>query len=630
MTQGTTQEKMDAFAQLTMLRSMIATVAPEDGELAVIDDLMTKLRSRQYTVAVIGEFNRGKSSLINALLGVSVLPADVVPTTATINRVVYSTEPYAKLHMRSGQEEKIPLAMLAGRVTKLNGEAASAAQRVKEAEIGYPTVFCQNNVAILDTPGLNESEEMNALTLESAAQADALIYTIHAQMPFSISEAEAVCRLLESPNIRHILFTVGFIDKIPPEERERVLQLIQKRIIKLTDQLIEQNEALSEADAQRGRQIVREAAVLGVSAKMALDSFVNGSVEQLRASGIEAYKKALMARLTAQQDEWVACEIRPYLEQQVTATFDAAAGRSLGAMDERIRLAQNKLEHASTCLLGFKVGVEAETAKCRQQVKQTLNSGGYTAQRLYEIIEKTQREEAVQARKTLSDSFYRSGQSGVGGWLKRKAKEMNLYREKSDPQIRGIESGFSWAKREIWANWLPEINELAGSMYQEHAEALYEMVQTIEDDLRGAAKQIGGEASDSLQELTEKSPVNNVALLKGQQMEALQAMQPGLITVGAVENTMRRLANELYAKLEQLINAEINARTKARTENVDVKGKAVLQQLQGQLEALRRERGDLQERIDSTRAILLGVQKPAEEEAQTSQTEDGHAEHAKE
>lgn len=630
MTQGTTQEKMDAFAQLAMLRSMIATVAPEDEELAVIDDLMTKLHSRQYTVAVIGEFNRGKSSLINALLGVSVLPADVIPTTATVNRVVYSAEPYAKLHMRGGEEEKIPLAMLTGRVTKLSREAESAAQHVEEAEIGYPTVFCQNNVAILDTPGLNETEEMNALTFESAEQADALIYTIHAQMPFSISEAKAVCRLLECPNIRHILFTVGFIDTIPPEDHERILQLIQKRIIKLTDQLIEENEALSEADAQHCRQIVHEAAVLGVSAKMALDSFVNGSVEQLRASGIEAYKKALMARLTAQQDEWVACEIRPYLEQQMTATFDAAAGRSLGAMDERIQLAQNKLNDAGLQLFMLKTGVEAETARCRQQIKKMLDSCGYTAQQLYEIIAKSQREEAKRETKTLSDSFYRGGQSGIGGWLKRKAREMNIYREKSDPQIRGIESGFSWAKREIWSSWLPEINELAGSLYQEHAEAIYEMVQTIENDLRSAAKQIGGEASESLPELAAKSVVNDGELLTAQLMEALQALKPGMITVGAVENTMRRLANELYAKLESLINAEINARTKARTENVDVEGMAANMRLQGQLEALRREREDLRERIDSTRAILLGVQKPAEEETQASQTEDVHAEHAKE
>lgn len=205
MTNVLDQERMDAFAQLSMLRSAIATIAPEDRELSVIDDMMAKLHSRQYVVAVVGEFNRGKSSLINALLGMNVLPADITPTTATINRVVYSVIPYSRLHMRNGQVEEIPLTMLKGRVTKLSQEAQSAAEQVEEAVIGYPTVFCRNNISILDTPGLNESVDMDALTFERTQQADALIYTIHALIPFSTSEAKAVCRLLEYPNIRHIL-----------------------------------------------------------------------------------------------------------------------------------------------------------------------------------------------------------------------------------------------------------------------------------------------------------------------------------------------------------------------------------------------------------------------------------------
>ena len=45
--------------------------------------------SQVYRVAVIGEFKRGKSSLINALLGADVLPTDILPMTAAINRVLY-------------------------------------------------------------------------------------------------------------------------------------------------------------------------------------------------------------------------------------------------------------------------------------------------------------------------------------------------------------------------------------------------------------------------------------------------------------------------------------------------------------------------------------------------------------
>ena len=165
------QEKMDAFAELKMLRQTIAAFSPNDPELAAIDDMLGKLRARQYTVAVVGEFNRGKSSLINALLGMSVLPADITPTTATVNRVVYSETPYVRLHMRNGETEGVSMSMLKDRVTKLSAEAQSAAEAVKEAEIGYPTVFCKNNVAILDTPGLNDCAEMDALTFAKMEKA---------------------------------------------------------------------------------------------------------------------------------------------------------------------------------------------------------------------------------------------------------------------------------------------------------------------------------------------------------------------------------------------------------------------------------------------------------------------------
>ena len=47
---------------------------------------------KTYRVAVVGEFKRGKSSLINALLGTDILPTDVVPMTAALTRIRYSPE----------------------------------------------------------------------------------------------------------------------------------------------------------------------------------------------------------------------------------------------------------------------------------------------------------------------------------------------------------------------------------------------------------------------------------------------------------------------------------------------------------------------------------------------------------
>ena len=55
-----------------------------------IKETIEKTSDEHFEVAIVGEFKRGKSTLINALLGQEVLPADVLPATATLNRVTYS------------------------------------------------------------------------------------------------------------------------------------------------------------------------------------------------------------------------------------------------------------------------------------------------------------------------------------------------------------------------------------------------------------------------------------------------------------------------------------------------------------------------------------------------------------
>ena len=53
-----------------------------------------------FCVAVVGDFNRWKSTFINALLGKAILPADVLPASTTLNRVTYGLEPSAKLRYK--------------------------------------------------------------------------------------------------------------------------------------------------------------------------------------------------------------------------------------------------------------------------------------------------------------------------------------------------------------------------------------------------------------------------------------------------------------------------------------------------------------------------------------------------
>ncbi|MBQ3979228.1 MAG: dynamin family protein, partial [Lachnospiraceae bacterium] len=55
-----------------------------------------------YTVVVLGEFKRGKSTLVNALLGNGLLPMNVLPETATINAIMYAEEPRLSVMYRDG------------------------------------------------------------------------------------------------------------------------------------------------------------------------------------------------------------------------------------------------------------------------------------------------------------------------------------------------------------------------------------------------------------------------------------------------------------------------------------------------------------------------------------------------
>ena len=74
-----------------------------------IRETLEKTAEEHFEVAIVGEFKRGKSTLINAMLGQEVLPADVLPATATLNRVTYSEEPYVQVEYKNGKSERVDI-----------------------------------------------------------------------------------------------------------------------------------------------------------------------------------------------------------------------------------------------------------------------------------------------------------------------------------------------------------------------------------------------------------------------------------------------------------------------------------------------------------------------------------------
>ena len=93
--------------------------------IELIDTILEKIRTESFSLAIVGEFNRGKSKLINALLGQEILPSDVLPTTATLNRVIFGMTPSVKVVFKDGSQKEVPIKELKQYVTKLTVESLS-------------------------------------------------------------------------------------------------------------------------------------------------------------------------------------------------------------------------------------------------------------------------------------------------------------------------------------------------------------------------------------------------------------------------------------------------------------------------------------------------------------------------
>lgn len=231
-------------AHLAIIKDVAAALGQMDAVRA-IEQTQQELLEERFRVVVLGEFSRGKSTLINALLGERVLPASVNPTTAIINVIQYSKTPSYTLCYRNGAA---PRSLTADEFRKvvappepIPGDELSVRQyeeakrrlaEIDRAEIGYPTPFCKEGVEIVDTPGTNDMDPLReAITYGFIPQSDAAIFVLAATQPLSESEMGLLRDRILPADIRRIFFVVNFRDRLGSvEDEQRVLSYIRRHL----------------------------------------------------------------------------------------------------------------------------------------------------------------------------------------------------------------------------------------------------------------------------------------------------------------------------------------------------------------------------------------------------------------
>jgi small GTP-binding protein len=215
--------------------SQLAEVAEAVGMVTLARDIRTtripKLEAERFHLVVLGEFNHGKSTFVNALLGQDVLPTGITPTTASINHVVHAQNPTARVVLSSGESKFLEPTQLKEWVTVAGGHASEVAY----VELGYPSELLVNNVVLVDTPGVNDLNEQRAeVTYGYVPRADAVVFLLDAGQALKDSEREFLrSRVLESARDR-LIFVLGKMDLLNADERVAVVDYVRHGLAQIT------------------------------------------------------------------------------------------------------------------------------------------------------------------------------------------------------------------------------------------------------------------------------------------------------------------------------------------------------------------------------------------------------------
>jgi GTPase Era involved in 16S rRNA processing len=210
--------------QLDALASSFGT----SGILPDLQNLAADLHLGLFTIVFLGEFNRGKSTLVNALLGLPLLPMDVTPTTATINVVRSGGRSRILFHRKDQPIEEAILDR--NSLTDLVGPG------FKEDSLQYVELVIANSalskgVVFVDTPGVDDMNRQRVdVTTRYIPRADVAVFVLSCANALTRSEVDFLTSAVLESGIARILFVANFADLVDEEERDSFRLRLSNRI----------------------------------------------------------------------------------------------------------------------------------------------------------------------------------------------------------------------------------------------------------------------------------------------------------------------------------------------------------------------------------------------------------------
>ncbi|MCU0541015.1 MAG: dynamin family protein [Oscillatoriaceae cyanobacterium Prado104] len=261
-----------------------------------VTKISRKLESQCFRVAVVGEFSKGKSTLLNALLGEEIQPVRDIPCSGTVTVLKYGPQQRVICKYKNGREEEISPQQYKEKAS-ISEEAALGSfgdeivnSEIKEISFEHPNLeLCRNGVEIIDSPGLNEQAERTLVTEQVLKTTDAVIFLTHAQNALTEKERELLLYLKKELNpgkdgegAKSIFVLVNFADLLRREESRKQVRQRVETIVKSQNAIAGENR------------------IHFISAQSALEAILDGTENEYLKS-FQDFTKSLEQFLTVER-----------------------------------------------------------------------------------------------------------------------------------------------------------------------------------------------------------------------------------------------------------------------------------------------------------------------------------------
>jgi len=232
----------------------------DDDFVNELYELKQKLEQNRFYLVVTGLFKRGKSSVINAIVGKEIAPVSVTPVTAIITIFEYSKIPKCNVIFKGGHVKEIPFEEIYHYVAEEeNPENIKNVQQVKV----YLDCELLKKCCIVDTPGLGSVFEHNSeVTYNYIPKIDAALFVLSADIPISKTDAEFLKEINSS--VPKILYVLNKIDLLNEKQLNKLINFNKKIIADITSK----NE--------------EEISIIPISCKSYFDQKDNNNIDKLR------------------------------------------------------------------------------------------------------------------------------------------------------------------------------------------------------------------------------------------------------------------------------------------------------------------------------------------------------------